>query len=154
MDFDQVLPNIFVGSHPRSNEDTDTLKAEGISAISNLQTDDDVRDLDLDWTSLDARYWALGIGVRRAPIRDFDDNDLRNKLPQAVEALDELVKARQTVYVHCSGGVNRSPGTIIAYLCWMEGRSFQDAADHVRKHHPCGPVMEAIRKATWDRRRR
>jgi protein-tyrosine phosphatase len=153
MDFDQVLPNIFVGSHPRSNEDIDTLKAVEISAVLNLQTDEDFRRLNVDWNSLDAHYWALGIGVRRVPIRDFDANDLRGKLPQAVEALDELVKARQTVYVHCSGGVNRSPSTIIAYLCWIERWSLQDAADHVQKQHSCDPVMEAIRGAIWDRRR-
>jgi len=153
MNYNEVHPNIVVGSHPKSKEDIDTLKADGISAILNLQTDDDFRDLDVDWTSLDARYWALGIGVRRVPIRDFDDSDLRDKLPQAVEALDELVKGRQRVYVHCSGGVNRSPTTIIAYLHWIEGWSLQDAAEHVQSHHACDPVMEAIRGATWDRRR-
>jgi hypothetical protein len=42
MDFDEILPNLFVGSCPRNQGDIDHLKTDvGITAVLNLQTDDD-----------------------------------------------------------------------------------------------------------------
>jgi hypothetical protein len=35
----------------------------------------------------------LYIEVRRVPVRDFDEQDLRDKLPDCVRALAELLKA-------------------------------------------------------------
>ena len=102
---------------------------------------------------MQARYSSLGITVRRVPIIDFDDDSLRDQLPEAARVLTELLKQEHTVFVHCNAGVNSSPSVIICYLHWLEGWSLDEAVQHVRCCHPCSPVTEAIRMATWDQRR-
>jgi protein-tyrosine phosphatase len=86
-------------------------------------------------------------------IQDFDDDDLRDKLPAAVEGLSELLENGHTVLVHCSAGINRSPSVAICYLHWIEGRDIYDVERHVRRCRSCDPVMEVIRLATQDRKR-
>ena len=61
MDVSRVLRQLYVGSCPTSVEDIDRLKADyRITAILNLQTDDDFDHCNLDWNSLEARYHELG----------------------------------------------------------------------------------------------
>ena len=154
MECDQILANLYVGSHPHTCDDIHELHAAGITAVLNLQSDEDCQHLAIDWSRLAARYFALGVAVHRVPIRDFDDDDLRNKLPEAVRALDELLQEGRTVFVHCSAGVNRSPSAVICYLHWVRGLPLDEAESLVRRSHPCSPVMEVIRLATRDRKGR
>lgn len=110
MHLNQILPQLFVGSCPTSADDIDHLKADyGITAILNLQTDHDFDYWDLDWNRIEARCRALGIDVRRIPVRDFDGLDLRKRLPDCVRTLDELLRDGRTVYIHCNVGTGRSP---------------------------------------------
>lgn len=153
MDFDEILPTIFVGSHPESPHDIDRLKELGITAVLNLQTDDDFRYLGIDWPAQRARYFAQHIEVLRVPIPDFDDNALREKLPGAVSQLAGLLEQGHVVYVHCSAGINRSPSVVIGYLHEVQGWSLEDAELQVRKCRDCMPVMDAIRGAVWNRTR-
>ena len=153
MDYDQILPQLFVGAHPDGGDDIDELKSAGITAVLNVQSDDDLHYLDIDWPDLHARYFALGMEVRRVPIQDFNADELRNELPQAVQVLTELLEAGHTVFVHCSAGVNRSPSVIICYLHWVQGWNLEEAEDQVRRCRSCSPVMEAIQLATRDRQR-
>jgi len=153
MDHSQVLPNLFVGSCPKSPEDIDRLKNEvGISAVVNVQTDGDLDYWEIDWPQLEAHYQNVEIEVRRVPVQDFSPEALRENLPRCVEALDDLIKGGHTVFVHCNVGVNRSPSICIAYLCWMDGRALDDAVDHVTRCRACDPYVEAIRLADRDGR--
>jgi protein-tyrosine phosphatase len=151
VDYDQILPNLYVGSHPRWPEDIDTLKAAGITAVLNVQSDDDCHYLNIDWSSLQTHYFAVGLEARRFRIQDFDDADLRGKLPGAVDELSDLLGKGHTVFVHCSAGINRSPSVVICYLHWCEARDLDDAERHVRRCRSCNPVMDVIRLATRDR---
>ena len=153
MDCDEILRNLYVGSHPTTREDIQALENNGISAVLNLQSDSDFQGHGIDWPRLRAIYFSQGIEVCRVPITDFDDDDLRNKLPEAVRVLEELLQRGRTVFLHCNAGVNRSPSTVISYLHWSLNWSLDEAERHVRERHPCSPVMEVIRLATRDRRR-
>ncbi|MBI3950243.1 MAG: dual specificity protein phosphatase family protein [Acidobacteria bacterium] len=149
MDYDQILPGLFVGSHPRCGDDIDKLKNEsGITAVLNLQTDEDMVWWKLDWPALTLQYGTCSVECRRVPIRDFDTADLADKLPDAVSALAQLLQAGHTVYVHCNAGAWRSPTVAIAYLHWCEGWDLDKAVAHVEQHRPCSPGLEAIRRAT------
>ena len=152
MDVDQVLPSLYVGSFP-SIDDVDTLKQTGITSVLSLQSDDDLGVCGINWTALRARYRSSNIEVRRVPIVDFDDDNLRDKLPEAVRVLNELLSQNHTVFVHCNAGMNRSPSIVLCYLHWMGGMSLEDAEQHVRRSRSCAPVLEVIRMATCDRRR-
>jgi protein-tyrosine phosphatase len=154
IDHSQILPNLFVGSYPKTAEDVSVLKSVGITGILNLQTQEDFDYHSVDWSSMRAIYFTHQIEVRRVSIRDFDDDDLRDKLPEAVRVLASLLDEGHTSYVHCNVGVNRSPSTVISYLHWSLGWSLDDAERHVRKRRSCSPVMEVVRLATRDRQRR
>ena len=148
----QVLPRFFVGSCPTHADDINHLKTDyGITAILNLQTDHDFDYWDLDWSRLEARCHELGIEVRRVPVRDFDGQDLRRKLPQCVQALDELMKQGHTVYAHCNLGAGRSPSVAVAYLRWRQGWNLDEAIEHVTRCRSCSPNIEAIVLASGDR---
>jgi protein-tyrosine phosphatase len=154
MDLDQITPRLFVGSCPVKAEDIDRLNYEvGVTAVVNVQTEEDFAYWGIEWGDLEAHYRQSGIEVRRVPVRDFDPDALRRSLPQCVGALAELLEDGHTVYVHCSAGINRSPSTVIAYVHWIEGWDLDEAIAHVAKCRSCDPYLAAIRQATEDRRR-
>ncbi len=150
IDYDQIFPELMIGSYPQSEEDVRQLHESGVTAVLNLQTDADLDYLGVDWPALEAAYWKYGIQLRRVPIIDHDPIDLREKLPQAVRTLSQLLAAEHTVYVHCTAGVGRSPAVVIAYLHWCRGWDLDRAVTYVKQHRPCSPSLEAIRGATGD----
>jgi len=153
MDCSQISPKLFVGSCPIDGVDVADFGPMGVTAVLNLQTDADFGCWGICWHVLEAAYRDAQIEVRRAPIRDFDPEALRQGLPDCVDALDELVRAGHTVYVHCSAGINRSPTTVIAYLHWVEGRDLDEAVAHVTRCRRADPYVDAIRLASDDRRK-
>jgi protein-tyrosine phosphatase len=152
MDLDEILPELFVGAAPDGPDNIRLWKQQGITAVLTLQTDEDLQRHGLNWPQRQACYVAEGLTVRRVAVRDFDDNDLRSKLPECTRVLDELLAERHVVYVHCSAGVNRSPCVVICYLHWYLGWCLKEAERHVRKYHRCSPATEVIGLATRDRR--
>jgi protein-tyrosine phosphatase len=150
MDYDQILPQLFVGSRPRIVGEIDELVHEaGITAVLNLQTDEDMSWYDIDWQNLEAHYLKTEIEVVRFPVRDFDPEDLREKLPECVHKLKELLEAGRTVYLHCTAGVNRSPTVAAAYLHRCRGWGVEKAIAYVKERRNCSPEMDAIRLAAW-----
>ena len=145
MNLSQILPRLFVGSCPTHADDINHLKTDyGITGVLSLQTDHDLDYWDLDWNRLEARCRELDIEVRRVAVRDFDGLDLRTKLPQCVQALDELLRQGRTVYLHCNVGAGRSPSVAIAYLCWKQRWNLDEAVEHVSQCRSCSPNVEAI----------
>jgi len=152
MNYDQILPDIYVGGCPCTPADIEWLQQEtGITAVLNVQTDEDFNSCGIDWTKMEAQYQKAGIMIRRVPVRDFDQENFRVQLPVCVEALDALLQAGGPVYVHCTAGVNRSPSIVISYLIWIQGWDFDRAIDHVMDHRWCDPYIEVIRLAMRDR---
>jgi atypical dual specificity phosphatase len=149
MDYHRILPKLFIGSYPKSADDIERLKREaGVTAVLNLQTDDDIRYFKLDWDSLLHHYKSCGIELRRVPVRDFDPVDLQRKLPACVSTFNDLLESGHTVYLHCSAGAGRSPTVAIAYLFWRYGWCLDQAVAHVIQCRPCSPNVEAIRLAS------
>ena len=106
MNFSEVAPSIFVGSHPENCDDIDRLRRElGVSAVLNLQTDEDLERLECNWPQLRAHYRRSKMVVRRVPVRDYDSDDLRKHLPECVQTLHELIRDDHIVYVHCTAGL-------------------------------------------------
>lgn len=147
MKFDRVLPNLFVGPDPRAVEDFEELRSRQITAILSLQTDEDLRDRGAGWEKKSAS--AAGLAFRIVPVIDFNSADLQRKLPDCVSALDEMLKAGQTVYVHCTAGVSRSPTVVAAYLHWCLGWPLKRALAHLKKKRDCCPNADAIGAAQW-----
>jgi len=152
MDVSEILPNLFVGSFPEFPEDIDRLRRDfGITAVLNVQTDDDMAHWGVNWHRLVSCYRESGIAVRRVQVEDFNPGDLRRQLPECVNVLDELLREGHIVYVHCNMGINRSPSIVIAYLQWIRGLDLEKATVHVTQCRSCDPYVDVIELAGEDR---
>jgi len=53
----------------------------------------------------------------REPVRDFDPFSLRQRLPAVVKGLvRDLETNPGKAYVHCTAGMGRAPGVVLAYM--------------------------------------
>jgi predicted protein tyrosine phosphatase len=146
----QILPQLFIGSHPRTIEDIQRLRREaGITAVLNIHTDDDMRAANLDWPPLEAHYRSCPIVLRRAPIIE-EQVELRAKLYACIQALSQLLAEGHTVYLHCTAGIGRAPTVAIGYLHTCLGWELEEAIEHVKQVRQCSPHLEALRLALGD----
>jgi protein-tyrosine phosphatase len=149
--FSQILEQLYVGSHPEIIDDFEILKSRcGITAVLNLQTDEDLEGRGLEWLALEASYNNFDIIPQRIQMRDFDYEDQRKTLPDAVKALARLLSAGQIVYLHCNAGQGRSPLVAMAYLYWCRGLSSKDAVKHVKERRACSPTTELLEVTRQD----
>lgn len=71
MDYAQLLSSLFVGSHPQTIEDIERLRQDlAITAVLNLQTDEDMKSVGLNWQHLEAHYKAVAIDLVRFPVKE------------------------------------------------------------------------------------
>ena len=151
INYDQILPNLYVGTYPENPEDIQELKdRSGVTAVLNLQTDEDLRERSIDWPEMEASYRRLGIEVHRVPLRDFDHEHQRQHLPEAVEVLAGLLVSGHVTYLHCNAGTGRSPLVAMAYLYWCRKMGREKAIKHVQERRYCSPyedLLEVSRKS-------
>lgn len=147
--FDLITRDLFVGSYPQSTVDIDQLhRGPRITAVLNLQTDDDFKVRKINWPALKAHYLARDMSCHRIPIVDFDDDDLTRHLVSAAEFVDQFITAGHRLYVHCTAGMERSPSVIAAYLHWHAGLSLQQAVKTITDVRNCMPKTAIIQRAT------
>jgi len=89
------------------------------------------------------------MAYRNVPVTDFDSANLRRKLPECVVALNQMLHAGHSVYVHCTAGVSRSPTVVAAYLHWCLDWPLEEAVSHLKGIRACTPNWEAINRARW-----
>ncbi|NUN13084.1 MAG: dual specificity protein phosphatase family protein [Myxococcales bacterium] len=151
--FDRITKNIFVGPYPPDQESILQLKNQhGVTAILNLQSDDDLRRRGILWDRIWGFYTAHNIIVERVPIIDFAKADLQQQLGRAVSALHRMLSEHHTVYVHCNAGINRSPTVTIAYLAEHAGMSLTEAELFVTSRRECMPYTDVVQ--AWQSTRR
>jgi len=143
MNYSIILPTLWLGPNPIDTEEFDDLKALGITAILSLQSPEDVEEPGRDRTMAA----SAGLTYCNVAVIDFDSDDLRNRLPTCVKALERLLQAGHTVYLHCTAGVSRSPTVAAAYLHWYLGMPLDRALDHVCELRNCCPDKDAILKS-------
>jgi protein-tyrosine phosphatase len=146
----QILPRLFIGSHPRTIDDIERLRREaGITAVLNIHTDDDMRAVNLDFPPLEAHYETYPIVLRRAPMIE-EQVELRAKLYRCIQTLSQLLAEGHTVYLHCTAGIGRAPTVAIGYLHTCLGWKLDEAVEHVKQARQCAPHVEALRLAIAD----
>lgn len=154
INFNLIQPQLFVGTYPQGPVDVERLNAMGITAVLNLQTDEDFARLGLDWARLQQAYADVDLVLQRHPMRDFDPEDQGSRLAGAVDILARLLSVQHRVYLHCTAGIGRAPAVAIGYLAWHQGWQLDQAYDYVRQQRDCNPYLDAIRAAESKRARR
>lgn len=145
IDYNQILPNLFIGTFPQGFDDIQHLKDYcWVTAVLSLQTDDDLLFRGIDWEGMGIFYRNLGIETCRIPMQDFDHEDQRKRLPDAVSVLAGLLSSGHIVYLHCTAGVGRSPVVAMAYLYWCLNMRCEDAIKHVRDRRLCWPFADLL----------
>src|SRR6266849_5162975 len=77
------------------------------------------------------------IKLVHTPIHDGSADDMLQRLPVALAALEALLRSDERVYLHCNAGLNRAPTLAIAYLRANCGMSLNEALAHVKKRRAC-----------------
>lgn len=149
MSWNRITHNLFVGSSLREASEIEELRSQGITAIFSLQTEEDIGEHGLQWEKKAAL--AAGLGFRNVPVKDFDTAELQRKLPECVLALDEMLRAGHTVYLHCTAGVSRSPTVAVAYMHRCLAWPLEQALLCVQEARNCSPNADAIRGIWTDR---
>ena len=140
----EITDYLLVGEYPRV-DDIEWLREEHrVTAIHNLQDDEDLRINDLDIAKLREVSARHGIKYLRTPIQDGSADDMGDRLRAALSDLAELVGAKERVYLHCNAGLNRAPTLAIGYLRAHGGMSLNEALAHVKQRRFCGPFMTIL----------
>ena len=139
-----ISDELLVGEYP-GRADIGWLKdTYGITAVHNLQDDDDLRMNGLDNRELSAEYVAHGIGYVRTPIQDGSADAMAERLEVALHDLHDLVGSGSRVYLHCNAGMNRAPTLAIAFLRAYRQMSLEEAMKLVKKNRACGLLMAVL----------
>lgn len=80
MDCDRINETLLVGSCLLDSKDFEDLRSLGVTAILSLQTENDMGERGIEWEEKAALNAKLAF--RSLPVRDFDTQDLRRKLPE------------------------------------------------------------------------
>jgi hypothetical protein len=133
----EVRHDLVIGSCPVLPADIDLIHDNAaVSALLSLQTDDCRAALGIDYRMLEEHASSRGLVLRNAPIRDFDAEDQRKRLPEAVATLRALLGGGHRTYVHCTAGINRAPLVVLAYLTFVEGMPVPEAIRLIQRGRP------------------
>jgi len=124
--------DIYIGPYPQNEEDISLLARSDITGVLNVQTDMDFAHRQINWNSNLKAFKRHDIEIVRYPIRDFDAEDLSQKLKGAAEKLKDLLQDGKSVYVHCTAGMSRAAATVIAYLVLYDTYSLEEAYEYVK----------------------
>jgi protein-tyrosine phosphatase len=140
----EITDHLLVGEYPRE-DDIEWLRDEHrVTAIHNLQDDEDLRINALDIAKLREVSARYGIKHVWTPVQDGSADAMADRLRAALSDLASLLSARERVYLHCNAGLNRAPTLAIAYLRAHGGMSLNEALAHVKRRRSCGPFMTIL----------
>lgn len=152
LNWGRVREDLVIGSCPMRPEDIDVLHgATGVTAVMSVQHDECRAQFGIDLARHRRHAERLGLAFAASPMRDFDVEDQRRRLPDAVRCLAALLAARHTVYLHCTAGINRAPLTALGYLTFVEGLAPDAAFAQLRAGRPeAEPYWDAWRACRND----
>lgn len=140
----EITDDLVIGEYPAPEDIAWLKETYGITAVHNLQDDEDLRINGLDANELREEYDARGIMFVRTPIQDGSADAMAERLEVALGDLCKLMKTRRRVYLHCNAGMNRAPTLAIAYLRACGQMSLEEAMLLVKRQRPCGPFMTVL----------
>lgn len=145
MKCDRVAPHLCIGSAPSADDDFKKLKALNVTAILSLQTEEDAQEDAIE--SERSAAAKAGMSFTNLPVTDFDRLELLWKLPECVATVERILAAGDTLYLHCTAGISRSPTVAVAYLHGCLQWPLEQALEHIRACRNCRPDLDVISKA-------
>jgi protein-tyrosine phosphatase len=140
----EITDRLLVGEYLRPGDISWLAAEHRVSAIHNLQDDEDLRINALDPSALRDLAEQHQMRYVRTPIQDGSADDVAARLVAALADLDALIKSGDRVYLHCNAGLNRAPTLAIAWLRAYGGMSLNEALTHVKRRRACGPFMTVL----------
>ncbi len=134
-----INKKLAASSIPENINDLDRWAAMGIRAVMVLIEPNEVMHLggmSNYLKELEKRHFEFVT----IPIPDFTAPTLETCL-QAIKWIDEKIKEKMPVLVHCKGGLGRT-GTIIACYLISQGMSYEEAINYVRDKRPGSISMQ------------
>ena len=157
--FDKLAERLWVGSYPTDPRDFAALKEQGIAAVLSLQTEGDIHASGLLPKTVWRMAMSSGLDYERFEIRDFAEDAIRRAIVQAMgklHALFEQLDDEESVFVHCTAGINRSPSVALGYAILRDGSSTDDvlalaraARPSIRPYEAVLRALEKAREANW-----
>jgi len=144
MDLAVVTEELLVGTQVVSTEELDGLVSLGVGGLLSLQDDGDLNRAGMRWDLLQRAGAQRGIDMRRVAIVDFNPGDFLAKMDSAVEELDDLLRDYPRVYVHCTAGINRSTGVVLAFLVLKRKLSVDNAYRQLKGRRPQASPYRAV----------
>ncbi len=147
LDCDEIIPErLWIGCYPRG-EDLGDFRRMAISTVVSLQDQRDIASLGIPLKEMKDAYTQAGIDFRQVAVRDFDREDLLEKLEACVAMIELALAPRSArVYLHCTAGLNRAPTAAAAFLMRSQGMSARQAYDFVVAHRYCRPHLDVLEK--------
>ena len=137
LNWGEVRQDLVIGSCPVLPADVDRICDDAcVSAVLSVQTDECRAALGIDYKLIEEHARRRGVLLYNEPIRDFDGEDQRRRLPSAVQRLSGLLAGGHRTYLHCTAGINRAPLVAVAYLTFVEGMAMQAATDLIQAGRP------------------
>ena len=140
----EITEYLLIGEYLRPGDIPWLASRHRVSAIHNLQDDEDLRINALDATALRELAAHHQIRYVRTPIQDGSADDVAARLAAALADLDSLIRGGDRVYLHCNAGLNRAPTLAIAWLRAYGGMSLNEALAYVKRRRACGPFMTVL----------
>jgi protein-tyrosine phosphatase len=140
----EITERLLIGEYLRPGDIPWLASEHLVSAIHNLQDDEDLRINALDATVLCDLAAQHHVRYVRTPIQDGSADDVAARLAAALADLDTLIRGGDRVYLHCNAGLNRAPTLAIAWLRAYGGMSLNEALAHVKRRRACGPFMTVL----------
>lgn len=152
LNWDEVREDLVIGSCPMAADDIDAIRVQtAATALLSVQTDECRTHFGIDYAAHRDHGARSGLTMVNSPMLDFNTDDQRRRLPDAVHCLHVLLASGHRVYVHCTAGINRSPLTVLGYLAFVEGRAPDEAITMiVAGRRLAEPDWEAYRGARAD----
>ncbi|XP_061197765.1 dual specificity protein phosphatase 3-like [Saccostrea echinata] len=125
--FNEVYPGILLGNYYIA-KNVEELKRKRVTHIVNCAQGNKFNQINTDeeyFSGTDIMFLGIkALDTARFPINQF--------FHSAADFIDEALKEKGTVYVHCQSGMSRSGSIVLAYLMIKKGMTVMDAVKQVR----------------------
>ncbi|TNV79982.1 hypothetical protein FGO68_gene17402 [Halteria grandinella] len=145
---------IYIGPYPQTQDDVEALFQAGITGVLNVQTEDDFMQRSIDWSKMQAYYKGRNIQPECCPVQDLEKPDVDLNLSLGAKKLDEMLKRKLKVYVHCTTGMDRAPAVVLTYLSIFYDMDPNIADQFVKSHRSVSqPDLAAVKRAVSNGKR-